>query len=62
MGHIWVKRHPDDHYEGTCPYHKDCLEGLAAGPSIEARTGIKGQICRKIILFGLFRLIILLKH
>lgn len=43
MGHIWVKRHPDDHYEGTCPYHKDCLEGLAAGPSIEARTGIKGQ-------------------
>ena len=42
-GHIWVKRHPDDTYEGTCPYHKDCLEGLAAGPSIEARTGIKGQ-------------------
>ncbi|MFS1167451.1 ROK family protein [Enterococcus lactis] len=43
MGHIWVKRHPDDQYEGTCPYHKDCLEGLAAGPSIEARIGIKGQ-------------------
>ena len=43
MGHIWVKRHPEDTYEGTCPYHKDCLEGLAAGPSIEARTGIKGQ-------------------
>ncbi len=43
MGHIWVKRHPEDTYEGKCPYHKDCLEGLAAGPSIEARTGIKGQ-------------------
>jgi fructokinase len=43
MGHIWVKRHPEDTYEGTCPYHKDCLEGLSAGPSIEARTGIKGQ-------------------
>ena len=43
MGHIHVKRHPDDDYEGTCPYHKDCLEGLAAGPSLEARTGIKGQ-------------------
>ncbi|MGG5359512.1 MULTISPECIES: ROK family protein [unclassified Enterococcus] len=43
MGHIWVKRHPDDTYEGTCPYHKDCLEGLAAGPSLEKRTGIKGQ-------------------
>ncbi|MGX7173173.1 ROK family protein [Enterococcus ratti] len=43
MGHIWVKRHSKDVYEGTCPYHKDCLEGLAAGPSIKARTGIKGQ-------------------
>ncbi|NBA62566.1 MULTISPECIES: ROK family protein [Enterococcus] len=43
MGHIMVKRHPEDNYEGTCPFHKDCLEGLAAGPSIEARTGIKGQ-------------------
>ncbi|MHC5373400.1 ROK family protein [Enterococcus sp. LJL120] len=43
LGHIHVKRHPDDDYEGTCPYHKDCLEGLAAGPALEARTGIKGQ-------------------
>lgn len=43
MGHIHVKRHPDDTYAGTCPYHHDCLEGLAAGPSLEARTGIKGQ-------------------
>lgn len=43
MGHIRVKRHPSDDYEGTCPYHGDCLEGLAAGPSLEARTGIKGQ-------------------
>lgn len=43
MGHILIKRHPDDSYVGTCPYHKDCLEGLAAGPSIEARTETKGQ-------------------
>ncbi|MGM0216260.1 ROK family protein [Enterococcus sp. AZ109] len=43
MGHMHVKRHPNDEYEGTCPYHKDCLEGVAAGPSLEARTGIKGQ-------------------
>lgn len=43
MGHIFVKRHPEDTYEGTCPYHKDCLEGLAAGPSLEARTGIRGE-------------------
>ncbi|WP_071130908.1 ROK family protein [Enterococcus timonensis] len=43
MGHIFIKRDPADTYKGTCPYHHDCLEGLAAGPSIEARTHIKGQ-------------------
>lgn len=42
-GHVPVKRHPDDHYEGFCPYHKDCLEGLAAGPAIERRYGKKGD-------------------
>lgn len=41
MGHIMVKRHPEDTYEGKCPYHKDCLEGLAAGPGIEERWGVK---------------------
>lgn len=42
MGHIIVRRHEDDPYEGTCPYHGDCLEGLAAGPAIEKRWGKKG--------------------
>ncbi|WP_449620876.1 ROK family protein [Robertmurraya sp. Marseille-Q9965] len=42
MGHILVRRHPEDHYVGKCPYHKDCLEGLAAGPGIEERWGEKG--------------------
>jgi fructokinase len=39
MGHIIVRRHPDDVYEGKCPYHGDCLEGLAAGPAIGDRWG-----------------------
>lgn len=42
MGHILVRRHPEDPYQGKCPYHHDCLEGLAAGPAIEARWGDKG--------------------
>lgn len=42
MGHILVRRHPNDRYEGKCPYHRDCLEGLAAGPGIEERWGVKG--------------------
>jgi fructokinase len=43
MGHILVKPHPDDKFEGWCPYHGNCLEGLAAGPSVEKRYGIKAQ-------------------
>lgn len=43
MGHILVRRHPDDRYQGNCPYHRDCLEGLAAGPAIEGRWGDKGS-------------------
>jgi len=42
MGHILVRRHPDDHYQGKCHYHGDCLEGLTAGPAIEERWGAKG--------------------
>jgi len=42
MGHILVRRHPEDPYQGRCPYHGDCLEGLAAGPAIEGRWGQKG--------------------
>jgi fructokinase len=43
MGHIPIRRHPEDHYAGKCPYHHDCLEGMAAGPAIEQRWGRKGH-------------------
>ena len=38
MGHMRVPRSPGDSFEGTCPFHKDCWEGLASGPAIEARS------------------------
>lgn len=42
-GHMPVRRHLQDTYKGFCPYHEDCLEGLAAGPAIEERFGISGS-------------------
>ena len=42
-GHILIKRHKEDSFGGVCPYHKDCLEGMASGPSIEKRWGISAK-------------------
>ena len=39
FGHIPMVRHPEDHYQGHCPYHGSCFEGMASGPAIEARWG-----------------------
>jgi fructokinase len=38
MGHIRIPHDlKQDPFEGICPYHIDCLEGLASGPAIERR-------------------------
>ncbi len=41
MGHIRVPRFEGDRFSGICPYHGDCLQGLASGPAMEARWGKK---------------------
>jgi fructokinase len=45
MGHIrLVHDKQADPFPGTCPYHGDCFEGLANGPSIEQRWGTRAEM------------------
>ena len=39
MGHVSVPRLKGDTFPGICPFHGDCLEGMASGPAIRQRWG-----------------------
>lgn len=39
MGHMRIPRLAGDDWPGACPYHGDCVEGLASGAAIRARHG-----------------------
>ncbi|MFZ5921482.1 MAG: ROK family protein [Chloroflexota bacterium] len=44
MGHIRIPHDKTrDPFEGDCPFHGDCFEGLASGPAVERRWGQKAE-------------------
>lgn len=42
-GHMRVGRAPGDTFDGICPLHSDCVEGLACGPAIAARWNMPAE-------------------
>lgn len=43
LGHLRPQRRAGDDWPGLCRFHGACVEGLASGPAIAARTGVAGD-------------------
>jgi fructokinase len=46
VGHVRVVQMAGDDWSGHCPIHGNCVEGIASGPAIAARTGVSSELLR----------------
>ncbi len=43
MGHLSIHQEKSDSFTGVCPFHKNCIEGLASGEAIHQRWGARAE-------------------
>jgi fructokinase len=53
IGHMRLRRRPEDRQPSSCPFHTDCVEGLAAGPAVRRRLGDARELSEAPEVFAL---------
>lgn len=43
IGHLAIPREKADSFPGVCPFHQNCIEGLASGVAIRRRWGARAE-------------------
>jgi fructokinase len=58
IGHMRVPHdHERDPFEGICPFHGDCLEGLASGEAMKARAEPSAELEAEYLALGVMNVI-----
>ena len=47
-GHVKVPRYQSDLFEGVCPYHGDCIEGMVSSGALAKRLGVERSALRAV--------------